>query len=193
MTSNLDRSTQRGSLGRLFWGRGRGPDILVVYVDCWHTNPTNPSSCSQTCLSTLQDIHPATMSSPARQSKTPEARSPAGKGKSPTPVSPAREKSPTPAPVPPVADESSEPVPLLAGAHWGQQVRFISCFLFFLSSVSTRRFAVQKIGRAAALSYPTCDAIVAFAADGRIPTVPYAQSSRTLLRRRCFRCPQPVG
>ncbi|KAK3348395.1 S-adenosyl-L-methionine-dependent methyltransferase [Neurospora tetraspora] len=65
------------------------------------------------------------------QSPAPEAKSPKGKEKSPTPgpASPAGKKSPTPgpaksptpAPTSPVADESSEPVGLLSGAHWGQQ------------------------------------------------------------------------
>ena len=61
------------------------------------------------------------MSSPLKkaQSPAPEAKSPKGK-----------EKSPTPGPNSPAADESSEPIeaPLLAGAHWGQQVRFIHIY-----------------------------------------------------------------
>ena len=60
----------------------------------------------------------ATKSSPLKksQSSAPEAKLPKGK-----------EKSPTPGPASPAADESSEPIdaPLLAGAHWGHQVRFI--------------------------------------------------------------------
>ncbi|KAJ4361281.1 hypothetical protein N0V85_009421 [Neurospora sp. IMI 360204] len=60
------------------------------------------------------------MSSPLKkaQSPAPEAKSPKGKEKSPTP-GPA--KSPTPAPTSPVGNEPSEPVDLLPGAHWGQQ------------------------------------------------------------------------
>ena len=84
----------------------------------WHAKTPSVNLTNSAVHRPIFQPFSATMSSPLKK-----AQSPASKAKSPK----GKEKSSTPDPASPAADESSEPIdgPLLAGAHWGQQVRFI--------------------------------------------------------------------
>lgn len=95
-------------------------DKKSYLLGCWHAKTSSIDlaifSSSRTNIQPLQHSF-ATMSSPSQkaQSPAPEATSPKGK-----------EKSPTPAPASPGAGD----IPLLAGTHWGQQVRSVLHLLF---------------------------------------------------------------